>query len=80
MGGHHDDGLFRYKRHSSPDVAWPDAACAFSAAAIGLATFAVALYAARERLQLGGLLAIMRLRPVRLESTDQRAARARSMQ
>ena len=52
----------------------------FAAAAIGLATFAVALYAARERLQLGGLLAIMRLRPVRLESTDQRAARARSMQ
>ena len=51
----------------------------FVAAAIGMTAFAVALYAARERLQLGGLLAMMRLRPVRLESTDQRAARVRSM-
>jgi hypothetical protein len=51
----------------------------FVAAAIGMTAFAVALYAARERLQIGGLLAMMRLRPVRLESTDQRAARVRSM-
>ena len=48
----------------------------FAATAVGLMAFAAVLYGARERLQLGGLLAIMRLRPAGLvaESPDQQAA------
>jgi O-antigen/teichoic acid export membrane protein len=46
------------------------------ATVVGVMAFAAALYGARERLQLGGLLAIMRVKSARLgaESPDQQAA------